>query len=181
MIDNNNCFYISRLKNIVFLGQAQCFLKLQEINKKLKLNDIIVTCSDQKKFFNKEKNVFIFDQLDNKFKNFVKKKFDLSKTLFVSVGCRWIFNNDDLNSFFNNNLVNLHGTRLPYDAGGGGFSWRILRNDRINNFLVHLIEPGIDKGRILMSEKVYFRQIVEFRSILKIIILRIYQFFMKNF
>ena len=73
MIDNNNCFYISRLKNIVFLGQAQCFLKLQEINKKLKLNDIIVTCSDQKKFFNKEKNVFIFDQLDNKFKNFVKK------------------------------------------------------------------------------------------------------------
>ena len=33
----------------------------------------------KKKFFNKEKNVFIFDQLDNKFKNFVKKKFDLSK------------------------------------------------------------------------------------------------------
>ena len=156
MIDKNNCFYVSGLKNIVLLGQAQCFHKFQEINKKLKLKDIIITCSDQKKFFNKEKNVFIFDQLDNKFKNFIKKKFELSQTLFVSIGCRWIFSNSDLNSFFSENLVNFHGTRLPYDAGGGGFSWKILRNDRINNFLVHLIEPGIDKGRILMSEKSLF-------------------------
>lgn len=156
MIDNNNCFNIKKLKNIVLLGQSQCFSKLQEINKKLNLKDIIVTCSHQKKLFSREKNVHVFDDLSNKFKNFVKKKFDLTDTLFVSIGCRWIFKKSDLNNFFCDNLVNFHGTRLPYDAGGGGFSWKILRNDRINNFIVHLIEPGIDKGRILMNEKSLF-------------------------
>ena len=35
-----------------------------------------------------------------------------------------------------NNLVNAHGSRLPFDSGGGGMSWRILKKDRI---CMHLI------------------------------------------
>ena len=53
---------------------------------------------------------------------------------------------------FQNNIINFHHSRLPIDAGGGGYSWRIMRNDRICNLLAHLIDNSIDTGPIL-SEK----------------------------
>ena len=45
--------------------------------------------------------------------------------------------------------MNFHGTRLPLDAGGGDFFWKIMREDRIDNQLVHLIDEGIDTGPII--------------------------------
>ena len=36
----------------------------------------------------------------------------------------------DISVFFKNNLVNFHGSRLPYDAGAGHFSWRIMKGDK---------------------------------------------------
>ncbi len=156
MIDSSNKFTIPNLKNIVFLGYSKVFGQMQNINSQLKIKDIIITSSDQKKYFTKEKNVFIFDKIDNKFKNFIKNKFNISETLFVSIGCRWIFKKEIIENFFKFNLINFHGTRLPYDAGGGAYSWNILRNDRINNLIAHIIEPGIDKGKIIINEKNIF-------------------------
>ena len=94
--------------------------------------------------------------INRKFKNFIKNKFNISQTLFISVGCRWIFKKETIEKFFKFNLINFHGTRLPYDAGGGAYSWNILRNDRINNLVAHIIEPGIDKGKIIINEKSIF-------------------------
>jgi len=56
----------------------------------------------------------------------------------------------------NNQLVNFHGTRLPLDSGGGGFSWRIMRGDRIDNQLVHLIDSGVDTGDIIYTKTSIF-------------------------
>jgi|TARA_B100001964_G_scaffold75087_1_gene85361 methionyl-tRNA formyltransferase len=154
MIQNNK-FYIKKIENIVFFGFSKIFSELQKINKSLNIKDLIITSSDQKKEFSSENNVYVFDKLDTKFKKFISKKGNISKTIFISFGCRWIFKKKDIN-FFQNNLLNFHGTRLPYDAGGGGFSWNILRNDRINNQIVHLIEPAIDTGSILMHTKSLF-------------------------
>ena len=98
---------------------------MQSINLKLKIKDIIITSSDQRKYF-KRKNVFVFDRIDRKFKNFIKNKFNISQTLFISIGCRWIFKKETIEKFFKFNLINFHGTRLPYDAGGGAYSWNIL-------------------------------------------------------
>ncbi len=53
-------------------------------------------------------------------------------------------------------MVNLHGSRLPRDRGGGGFSWRILRNDRLGCSLIHQIEPRIDAGSVLTVEEYLF-------------------------
>ena len=156
MIDNENKFEISNFKNIVFLGYSKAFFKMQEINKKLNIKDIIITSSDQKKNFNNEKRIFIFDKFDKNCKNFISDKFRIKETLFISIGCRWIFKENTIKDFFQYNLINFHGTRLPYDAGGGAYSWNILRNDRINNLVAHIIEPGIDKGRIIISEKHIF-------------------------
>ena len=150
-----NKFQIKNLKNVIFLGYSDNFRKLKEINRDLGLKTIIISSNDQGKFIKKEKDVFIFNKFNRKFKNFILEKVETKNSIFISFGSRWIFKKDDIN-FFKNNLINFHCTRLPYDAGGGGFSWQILRNDRINNQLLHLIEPKIDGGRILMHEKSLF-------------------------
>jgi methionyl-tRNA formyltransferase len=150
-----NKFLIKKLKTVVFLGISKNFSDLRKINNSLNLNDLIVTTSNQKKLIDEKKEVYIFNDLNKKFKSFISKKVNINETLFISFGCRWIFKKNDI-SFFKNNLINFHPSRLPYDAGGGGFSWQILRNDRINIQLAHLIEPKIDGGKIIMHERSLF-------------------------
>ena len=41
---------------------------------------------------------------------------------------------------------------MPIDRGGGGFSWRIMRGDRLGNILLHLIDEGIDTGPIIYND-----------------------------
>ena len=56
-------------------------------------------------------------------------------TLGISIGAAWIFQKNFLD-YFEGRLVNLHGARLPRDRGGGGFSWRIMRDDRLGISLI---------------------------------------------
>ena len=148
MIKNNN-FYIENLNSVVFLGQSNAFSKLIEVNKSLKLNTLIITSSHQSKLIDKKIDYKIFDKLDDKFKNFINKNVKVKNTIFVSFGARYIFKKDAIENFFLNNLVNFHGTRLPLDAGGGGFSWKIMREDRIDNQLVHVVDDGLDTGAVI--------------------------------
>ena len=155
MIKHNN-FYIKNLKSVVFLGESKTLESLQRINKSLGLKTIIITSPHQAKLIDKKINVNIFTNLDNKFKKLIKKNVNIENTLFVSLGARYIFKKETINNFFLNNLINFHNTRLPLDAGGGGFSWNILREDRINNQLVHIVDEGIDTGSIIDTEKNLF-------------------------
>ena len=145
----NNKFYIENLNSVVFLGQSDIFSELIKINNSLKLNTLIITSSNQAKLIEKKIDYKIFDKLDNKFKDFIDKNIKVKDTIFVSLGARYIFKRDTIENFFSNNLVNFHGKRLPLDAGGGGFSWHIMREDRIDNQLVHLVDEGLDSGPII--------------------------------
>ena len=148
MIKNNN-FFIENLNSVVFLGQSNVFSELIEVNNLLKLGTLIITSSHQSKQIDKKINYKIFDRLDDKFKKFINKNVKVKNTIFVSVGARYIFKKDTIDNLFSNNLVNFHGTRLPLDAGGGGFSWKIMREDRIDNQLIHLVNEGLDTGPII--------------------------------
>jgi methionyl-tRNA formyltransferase len=151
----NNYFFIPKLKNVVIIGYH---IKLIEINKFLKnkkINHIIITSKDQSKSI-KGIKFNIFNKIDDKFKNFILKKYKIDETLFISLGSRIIFKEEVINNFFKKNLVNFHNSRLPLDAGGGGMSWRILRRDRIDNQLVHLVDKGIDTGPIITTNKNIF-------------------------
>jgi methionyl-tRNA formyltransferase len=148
MIKNNN-FYIENLNSVVFLGQSDVFSELIEINNSLKLNTFIITCTHQSEIIDKKITFKVFDNLNEKFKIFINKSVKIPNTLFVSLGARYIFKKNTIENFFLNNLVNFHGTRLPLDAGGGGFSWKIMREDRIDNQLVHLVDDGLDTGPII--------------------------------
>lgn len=152
MIKNKSHFKIDNLKNIVLLGGCNFLNDIISINKKLNLKTEIISCSHQIKEFNLNKKIKKFDKLNDKFKNYLLVKYDFKNTLFISIGARWIFNKNLIENFFINNLVNFHGTRLPYDSGGGGQSWKIMRHDRIDNQLVHLVNENIDEGPILFSK-----------------------------
>ena len=151
-MNNHQKFFIQNFKNVVFLGYSKLFSEMKKINSHLGIKTHVITSPDQKRNFISKDSVHVYKKIDKKFKDFIKKKVNVNETLFISIGCRWIFSEETINNVFNNNLVNFHGTRLPYDQGGGIISWQILRNDRIDNQLVHLIDAGIDKGPVLMSE-----------------------------
>jgi methionyl-tRNA formyltransferase len=73
--------------------------------------------------------------------------------LALSFGARWIINQKMRDDLFRGLVLNAHGARLPNDRGGGGFSWRIMRGDRIGILLLHEMDDGIDTGPIVLSEE----------------------------
>ena len=164
-------FLFKSLKNIVFLGATPLFSDLIKINKKFKIKSEVISCRDQVKEFKLKKNIKTFDKLDNNFKNYIIKKYNFKETLFISMGARWIFKKELINNFFKNNLINFHHTRLPFEAGGAGDSWKVMRNDRIDTQIAHIVEEEIDSGPILMDKSFLIptklilpSEIVDFRS-----------------
>ena len=149
----NNCFFLNKIKNIVVLGELHQNIK--KINDDLSLKTHLIT-SPSFKLKNKIVNTKVFSELNKAFENYIKDNFNIDETLFVSFGPRWIFKKNIINKLLKNNLVNFHCTRLPLDAGGAGISWRIMRNDRLGNCLVHLVDCGVDTGPILENYEFIF-------------------------
>jgi methionyl-tRNA formyltransferase len=155
MVKNNN-FYFKNLRAVLIIGYLDGLKSIIEINNELGLKTKIITSSDQSRFIDEEIDFLIFDKLDNTFESYVTKNFNIEETLFLSLSSRLIFNSYFIKNVFNNNLINFHSTRLPLDAGGGGFSWRILKEDRIDNMIFHIINEGIDTGAIIYNKKSLF-------------------------
>lgn len=74
------------------------------------------------------------------------------KTMAISIGAAWIFDEDFIN-LFDGKLINMHGTRLPQHRGGATVSWQILRQDRLGFCLMHQVDKGIDTGNIIKYEE----------------------------
>lgn len=71
-----------------------------------------------------------------------------SGVIGLSIGAAWIFRKEIIDQFAGK-LLNIHGAKLPHDRGGGGFSWRILRDNRRGFSLIHQVDTGIDSGPIV--------------------------------
>ncbi len=95
----------------------------------------------------KKINFEIINRIDKKIKNKIKKN-----SIGVSFGSAWIFKSNFI-KIFNNKLYNVHGSDLPEDRGGGGFSWQILSNRKYLTSTIHYLKPGIDKGEIIFKNK----------------------------
>lgn len=148
----DNKFFIDKFKNVVFIGNSGALKSLIEITKKNSLNYDVITSPDQSKSIENKIKFKVFNKLDKNFLNYLSKKFKSEETLFLSIGSRWIFEKKLIKSFFKNNLINYHPTRLPLDAGSAGFSWQIMRGDRIHNQLFHLVDETIDGGPIIYNQ-----------------------------
>lgn len=78
-----------------------------------------------------------------------------AQTLGISICGAWIFRRRFIDTF-EGRFVNLHGSRLPYDRGGAGFSWSILRNESRGMSLIHRVDEGIDTGDILTYREYHY-------------------------
>lgn len=76
-------------------------------------------------------------------------------TLGLSFGAAWIFRRPWID-LFGGRLLNSHGTRLPRDRGGGGFSWQILMGHRHGCCLLHQVDEGVDTGPIVLRREFTF-------------------------
>lgn len=74
-------------------------------------------------------------------------------TFALSIGSAWIFRKDFVDQYLAGCLFNLHGTRLPQNRGGGGFSWQILTANRFGFCTLHLVDNGVDTGDIVSCEE----------------------------
>jgi methionyl-tRNA formyltransferase len=148
-----NFFFINKLKNVVFLGEHNCLEQFIKINKSLNLKTKIITSPDQSRLINKKIEFEIFKNLNKDFDKFIAKNFNIKETLFLSIRSRWIFKKEKIKDFFKFNLINYHPSRLPVYAGGADISWKIMREDRIDCQLFHLVDENIDGGPIIFYEK----------------------------
>jgi len=78
---------------------------------------------------------------------------DLSSSFCLSLGAAWIFKESIIQNLFRGRLFNLHGTRLPQNRGGGGFSWQILMGTRLGFCQLHIVDSGIDTGDIVATKE----------------------------
>jgi methionyl-tRNA formyltransferase len=77
----------------------------------------------------------------------------VANTFAISIGAAWIFKKLTIDNLFQGKLFNLHGTRLPQNRGGGGFSWQIMMGNRFGFCLIHRVEEGIDTGDIMLAKE----------------------------
>lgn len=154
-----------KIKKIVLIGGGYLLYHFaKESKKKFKIDIIIGPRHKNQKIIgnntlaslvkNLGKNYFIKDLNES----FLKKNYsNISETLFLSFDSPWIFKKDLIKKYFFNKLINSHSTRLPQNRGGGGFSWRILNQDKLGFCSLHLIDSNkIDSGDIIMVDEFIF-------------------------
>jgi methionyl-tRNA formyltransferase len=71
-------------------------------------------------------------------------------TVGVSVSAPWIVRQDVID-LFGGRLLNVHGSDLPHNRGGGGFTWQILRGDRRGGLSLHLLTAAVDVGGLVLQ------------------------------
>ena len=165
MIDSKDVLILNKINKFVLFGGGELLLYLGVILKEKNATVTVVT-SDRhsKEVFNVDQTQKTLEALlidhDIKFiisKNLDDEESDLLRqidenTLGLSFGAAWIFKKEFINKF-EGRLLNLHAARLPQDRGAGGFSWRILNGERLGMSLIHQINPGIDRGSIVIAEE----------------------------
>ena len=155
---------IDKIKNIVLLGGGKLLLDLARWAKSEYGIEVLVISSPRhskeaiesnktlENILKKENIKFIIVD-DIKSKEVKNNTEYLTDTFYLSIGSAWIFSEDIINNLFNGKLFNLHGTRLPQNRGGGGFSWQIMMGNRLGFCQLHLIDGGIDTGNIVKTEE----------------------------
>lgn len=140
------------LAHLVLLGASPLFSDIHKHCARNKIPLSIITSPDQCQSLDTALQPIVAGELETEQVRDTFKRASAESTLSISFGARWIFSRQQISELFQERLLNVHGTRLPYDRGGGGFSWRIMKNDRLGNLLLHKVDPGVDTGPILLQQ-----------------------------
>ncbi|HAT49046.1 MAG: hypothetical protein HQL07_10060 [Nitrospirae bacterium] len=95
-------------------------------------------------------NLSVDDIADEKVKGFLG---DTTSHFCLSLGAAWIFKEQVISDLFHNRLLNLHGTRLPQNRGGGGTSWQIMMGNKFGFCVLHRVDGGVDTGELVAVDE----------------------------
>lgn len=84
---------------------------------------------------------------------------DIKPDIVISYSYQHIIKADVLNSL-PDKFINLHVALLPYNRGADPNAWSFLENTP-KGVSIHLIDQGIDTGRILIQKEVFFDETSE--------------------
>lgn len=134
-------------------------------------NPIIITHAKEKHYrdireSNFDKNLYIsVIELEKKTKVYYQDKLNFNSVLKIlkknnieyifSCSSRFIFKKDLLD-LFKNRVFNIHPSHLPEEKGGGVFTYRIFNEKWFCTACIHLVDEGIDTGKILIKEKKFY-------------------------
>lgn len=151
-------------KNVVFLGGGTLLRKMAAWSAKNEFRTSVVTSPRHIK--EKDAGVSLGDFLEKEgIPYIVAEKIDTKSvldfipdpayqdTFYLSLGAAWIFKKDFVDRAFGGRLLNAHGTRLPQNRGGGGFSWQIMMGNRFGFCVLHFVDGGVDTGEIVDFEE----------------------------
>ena len=178
---------------IIVMGGGQSLLEFVILSKRLGIQLLVVTSQRQSSeviFSDSGEKEFIDALSAEKCKVYVSDNINKDEkvlseitntTLGFSIAGAWIFRYNFI-SAFDGKLLNIHGSNLPQNRGCGGYSWRILRNDRSGGFSIHIVDEGMDTGEIIMYKNFTFdsdcRKPVDYYSVAKIHIKELFKDFL---
>lgn len=158
MTKKSTQFQFPKIDTVFICGHFENHRGLSQRFRELGLETQLFTSPSQADLFEGgvPDEAYVTESLDDDFAAWFRERCPSSNFIVLSFSARWIFSQNIIEELFESKIINFHGTRLPLDRGGGGFSWRIMRGDRIGSLLAHLIEPGIDTGSILRQKSYLF-------------------------
>ncbi len=146
---------IGPVRNVILLGASPtCFPAIKALSERNGVRCIVVTSPDQRQALPQmPADIVTTDLSSAECAAELKSMLIDGKMIALSFGARWIISRDIRDTLFGGLVLNAHGTRLPNDRGGGGFSWRIMRGDRLGTLILHEVDDGIDTGPVVASEE----------------------------
>jgi methionyl-tRNA formyltransferase len=144
------------IENFILFGGGKFLL---HVAKKLKADGFEVVVFSAPRHLNEDidgkslralldENTVIYHESEDINKDALVSDYISDKTFSLSFGAAWIFKRDFIDKF-HGKLINFHGTRLPQNRGAGGFTWQILRQNKLGFCLMHQVDYGVDTGDII--------------------------------
>ena len=145
---------IGPVRNVIFWERRNSFPVFRALCEANGVRCIVITSPDQREASPKMQADIVTEQISSaECADKLNSMLIEGEIIALSFGARWIINREIRDALFRGLVLNAHGTRLPNDRGGGGFTWRIMRGDRIGNLVLHQIDDGIDTGPVVLSEE----------------------------
>lgn len=163
---------IKNKSKFALIGHGFHLFKLyEELVKNNFPNPIVITHPKEKHYrdireSNLDKNLYrSVIELEKKTKVYYRNKINFKPILKIlkknkieyifSCSSRFIFKKDLLD-MFKNRIFNIHPSHLPEEKGGGVFTYRIFNEKWFCTACIHLVDEGIDTGKILIKEKKFY-------------------------